>query len=221
MRRVVRPLARVAGAVAGQAEHQLERLLVGELLLASEHAPGVEAERNRDPGAQQFPPAASFPPRLGKHLRGVLPVCVVRRYDRVVAGVGEDVSDHGLSRAVVGVRLAQPSPQPLDRVAYGTPAVGVRKGVALEVLAAARARERRLIREVAIDGHPSYLGALGDLAHCRGRWSDRLVQLDRGLDDPLPGLVLALSAALELIGAAHLHDDTRCTVKLDIQAARE
>jgi hypothetical protein len=44
---------RVAGAVAGHAEHQLEGLLVGELLLAGERAPGVEAERDRDPGAQQ------------------------------------------------------------------------------------------------------------------------------------------------------------------------
>ncbi len=129
---------------------------------------------------------------------------VVRLHHRMVAGVGEGVADHRLSGAVVGVGLAQASPQPLDRVAYGHPAVGVREGVALEVLAAARARERRLIREVAVDGHSSDLGALGDLTHRRGLRSDRLVQLDRGLDDPLPSLVLALSAALELIGAAHL-----------------
>src|SRR5581483_12501526 len=42
-------------AVAGQAEHELERLFVGESLLARECAPGVEAERDRDPGANSVP----------------------------------------------------------------------------------------------------------------------------------------------------------------------
>src|SRR5207248_7170019 len=105
--------------------------------------------------------------------------------------------------AVVGVGFAQPGPQPLDWVGNREPAFGVGEGVALEVLAAAGAGERRLVGEVAVDGHPSYLRALGDLAHGRGGRPDRLVQLDRGLDDPLPGLVLARGAALELIGAAH------------------
>src|SRR5947208_13615643 len=86
-RGVVRALARVVGAVAGQAEHQRERLLLGELLIADEGAPGVEAERDCDPGAQQCSAAASFPPRLGQHVGGVPPVRVVRREHGVVAGV--------------------------------------------------------------------------------------------------------------------------------------
>src|SRR5439155_21932766 len=88
-------------------------------------------------------------------------------------------------------------------------------GVLLDVLPAAGARECRLVGEVAVDGHPPDLRALGDLAHRRGLRSDRLVQLDRGLDDPLAGLILVLGAALELIGAAHSSDDTCCTAKLD------
>src|SRR5438094_553338 len=100
--------------------------------------------------------------------------------------------------------------RPLVRV------VGAIAGVALEVLAAARAGEGRFVGEVAVDGDPSYLGALGDLAHCCRRRPDRLVQLDRGLDDPLPGLVLVLGATLELIRAAHPNDSTCCTAKLDM-----
>src|SRR5437667_4349062 len=87
--------------------------------------------------------------------------------------------------------------------------------MSLDVLPAAGARECRLVGEVTVDGHPPDLRALGDLTHRRGLRSDRLVQLDRGLDDPLPGLVLALGAALELIGAAHSSNDTCCTAKLD------
>src|SRR5438094_111218 len=208
-------LALVDGPVAGQAEHQLERLLVGELLIADEGAPGIEAERDCDPGAQQCSAAASFPPRLGQHVGGVPPVRVIRREHGVVAGVGENAGDHLLRGAVVGVGLAQPGPQPLDRGGERLPALGVREGVALEVLAAAGAGERRLVGEVTVDGHPSYLGTLGDLADRGGGRPDRLEQLDRGLDDPLPGLVLARGSALELIGAAHPQDDTCCTTKLD------
>src|SRR5438094_8641486 len=121
----------------------------------------------------------------------------------MVAGVRENVADHRLGGAVVGVGLAQSCSQSLDWVGYDTPAVGVGEGVALEVLAAARASEARLVGKVAVDGHPSYLGALGDLAHRCRRRPDRLVQLDRGVDDPLPGLVLALGATLQLIRPAH------------------
>src|SRR5439155_21860389 len=121
----------------------------------------------------------------------------------MVAGVRENVADHRPGGAVVGVGLAQSGSQSLDWIGYDTPAVEVGEGVALEVLAAARAGEARLVGKVAVDGHPSYLAALGDLARRCRRRPDRLVQLDRGLDDPLPGLVLALGATLELIAPAH------------------
>jgi hypothetical protein len=97
---------RVAGAVAGQAEHQLEGLLVGELLLAGERAPGVEAERDRDPGAQQCSTTAPFPPGLREDVGGVALVRVVGLHHRVVAGVGECAAGHRLGGAVVGVGLA-------------------------------------------------------------------------------------------------------------------
>src|SRR5207247_2186826 len=99
------------------------------------------------------------------------------------------------------------------------PTAGIGEVVLLEVVSAAGAGERRLVGEVAVDGHPPDLCALGDLAEGGGLRPDRLVQLDRGLDDPLAGLVLALGTALELIGAAHSSDDTCCIAKLDIQVA--
>src|SRR5207247_8601746 len=111
--------------------------------------------------------------------------------------------DRRLGGAVGGVGLAQSRSESLDWVGYDTAAVGVGEGMALEILAAARAGEARLVGKVAVDGHPSYPGALGDLAHGCRRRPDPLVQLDRGLDDPLPGLVLALGATLELIAPAH------------------
>ena len=67
--RARRPVSRQASAgrlgpaVAGQPNHQLDRLLVGQTLFPGERAPGVEAERERDGGTQQRPPpAADAPP---------------------------------------------------------------------------------------------------------------------------------------------------------------
>src|SRR5207302_918189 len=99
-----------------------------------------------------------------------------------------------------------PGPQPLDRVGNREPPLGFGEGVALEVLAAAGAGKRRLVREVAVDRHPSYLSTLGDLAHRGGGRPDRLVQLDRGLDDPLPGLALIKHLAPQGAGSPlHVH----------------
>ena len=51
---------------------------------------------------------------------------------------------------------------------------------------------------MAVDRDPSHACAFGDRRLIVvGRRADRLVQLDRGFDDPLPGLVLALGALLE------------------------
>ena len=133
----------------------------------------------------------------------MLPVCVVGGHHRVVAGVGESVADHRLGRGVVGVRLTEPGLEPLRRVGDLLPVVGIREGVAFEVLAAAGAGECCLVGEVAIDGDPADPGALGDLADRRPGGADRLVQPDRGLDYPLPRLVLALGATLQLIRASH------------------
>ena len=73
----------------------------------------------------------------------------------------------------------------------------------LEVLAAACARERELVGEVTVNCHASDPGALRDLGHGSGRGADRLVELNRGLDDPLPCLVLLLGTALELVRTGH------------------
>ena len=130
---------------------------------------------------------------------GVLPVGVVGGHDREVAGLRERHADHLLVRVVPRVALAQPQPQALARIGDLPPALDVGEGVLREVVAAARAEEGLLVREVAIHRDPADAGALGDLADRRLRGADRLVELDRRFDDPLPGLVLLLRATLQLV----------------------
>ena len=68
--------------------------------------------------------------------------------------------------------------------------------MALEVETAAGARQLVLIGEVAVDRDPADPRTLGDFGEGGGRGADRLVQLDRGLDDAPTGLLLELGAAL-------------------------
>ena len=151
---------------------------------------------------QRPPPAADAPPAK-QNLGRTLPVLVVRRHHRVLAGVGEHVRHHRLRTPVVSVRLHQRRPQALAGIRDRAPPLQVGSGMTLEVLTAAGARERELVGEVAVDGHASHPGALRDLGHRSGRGADRLVQLDCRLDDSLSRLVLSLGAALELVGAGH------------------
>jgi len=51
--------------------------------------------------------------------------------------------------------------------------------------AAAGARERQLVGEVAVDGDAADAGAFGDLRDRRRRRADRLVLFDRRFDDRL------------------------------------
>ena len=205
--------ARIAGS--GEAEHELGCLGVGEAVFLVEGAPGVEAERERDCCSEGIPLSAADGPGLEENVGRLAPVLVVGRHHGVVAGVGEGVAEHLLGGAVVSVGLAERRAQPFFGIRDRPPAFGVRWRVALEVLAAAGACERQLVGEVAIDGYSSDAGAVGDLADrcCVG--ADRLVQLDRRLDDSLPRLVLAFGTAFERVRASHDNDDTDCLLKLD------
>src|SRR5439155_2809817 len=81
--------------------------------------------------------------------------------------------------------------------------------------AATGACARQLVGEMAVDRHPADAGAFGDLTDRRCSRADRLVQLDCGLDDALPGLVLTFGTSLERVRARHKDDGTRCLLKLD------
>jgi hypothetical protein len=87
--------------------------------------------------------------------------------------------------------------------------------VLLQVLTAAGACQRQLVGEVAVDGHSADSGALGDLADRRRGGPDRLVKLDRRIDDPLLGFVLEHSPTLQLVRTGHDNHDTCCFLKLD------
>ena len=138
----------------------------------------------------------------------------------MVAGVGENVSEHRLGQAMVGVGLTQAGLETFNRVGDRPPGLGVGQRVPLEVVAAAGAREGRLVGEVAVHGDSTDPRALGDLADRRPGGADRLVQLDRRLDDPLPSLVLAHGATLQLVGARHANDVTPRISELDSRARR-
>src|SRR5207253_8905231 len=78
---------------------------------------------------------------------------------------------------------------------------------------------RRLVGGMAVGRHPADAGAFGDLTARRCSRADRLVRLDRGLDDALPGLVLTFGTSLERVRARHKDDGTRCLLKLDTRCA--
>jgi hypothetical protein len=58
---------------------------------------------------------------------------------------------------------------------------------------------------VVVDGHAAYAGAPGDLDHRRPGSSDGLVQLDEGVDDPLPGLFVEARALALFVPAWHFN----------------
>ena len=190
--------------VVDQSHGDSDRLFVGEAVVASEGAPGVEAERQRDRGAQLFPASSACSPWPHEDVGSALPLGVIGRHDLVVAAVCEDAGGHRLGGAVVGVGLPQGGPQTLGWVCDRLPGLRVRWRVAPVVVAAAGAAEGDLVGEVALDGNPSYAGASRDIADRGGSWPERLVELDRGLDDPLAGALLVFGAALELVAATHL-----------------
>jgi hypothetical protein len=68
---------------------------------------------------------------------------------------------------------------------------------------AAGAQQRELVGEVPVDGDPPDAGAVGDVGDRRRVRADRLMQLDRRVDDALPCLVLALRPRLEGVGPTH------------------
>ena len=106
------------------------------------------------------------------------------------------------------ITFTQAYQKTVERIGDLPPLIDVRERVLREVVAAAGVEQRRLVRKMTVHRYPSHSGALGDLADRRPGSADRLVELDRGVDDPLPGLVLALGATLQLVLAGHDQDDT-------------
>jgi hypothetical protein len=81
-------------------------------------------------------------------------------------------------------------------------------------VAAAGTKEGRFVGKVPVHGDPADARTFGDLADGGRRRTESLVELDRGIDDPLPRLILPLCTTLELVGASHLFNDTRCPAKI-------
>src|SRR5688572_24358388 len=63
----------------------------------------------------------------------------------------------------------------------------------------ARGEERRIVREMVVDGHPLHAGTASDLADLRCRRPDRAVELDRCLRDPPSRLLQPFGALLQLV----------------------
>jgi hypothetical protein len=122
---------------------------------------------------------------------------------RVMLGVAQHAGGPlGVARVPV-VERAQPGGEPPRRILDRAPRIGRRQRVALGREAGARHQQAALVREVRVVGVPLHAGTLRHHADGGGRRPDGAVQLDRGLDDALPGLGLLRGAALEGVGPGH------------------
>jgi hypothetical protein len=101
---------------------------------------------------------------------------------------------HGRALAVVAVQVGQAGTQAVDGIDELGPGVGVGRDPLGHPVRGAGQIQRHLVREVAVDRQAGDPGLLGDAGDGGGRRADGPVQVDRGLDDPLVGLVDLLGA---------------------------
>lgn len=71
--------------------------------------------------------------------------------------------------------------------------------MALEVLLTASAYQSHIVRKMTIYRYSTYIRPFGYITHRRSREPLGLVQVNRRINDLLPGSLLALAALLELV----------------------
>ena len=129
--------------------------------------------------------------------------------ERMVLGVAQHASGQVGIALVPAVERRKAGAQPLVAIRDRAPRLGVGQRIALDVQSRAGQAQAALVGEMRIERVALHAGALGHHAEGRLRRADAAVQLDRGLDDALPGLRLLLGAALEGVGPGHLNLTTQ------------
>ena len=119
-------------------------------------------------------------------------------------GVARDVADHRGVLAVVGVDLARAPCAAAHRGRRSPPTrPGRAAGGSATKCAEQAPSSAAVVGEVVVDRDAARPRAPRDLRDRRARRADLGVQRDRRLDDPLPRLLLAAGALLELVVAGH------------------
>ena len=186
---------------------QLDGVRVAEPLLQGEGAPSREGHGVADRRRHQQRVVALGRPATGEDVPHPGDQRGERRH-----GLGEDRVSRRLVLAapqqhrvatVERVELAEACPQAIERIDDPGPRRRIGRWVGGEVGPGAGREERPLVREVAIHGQPADAGSLRDRGD-RGQGPDLRVAGDRRLDDPPPGVILPLGAALHLVPASHV-----------------
>jgi len=103
-----------------------------------------------------------------------------------VGEIAQQVAGHPLGRSIEGVDLDECDPQPFFRVVERSPRGGIRRRVVRSPVTGARLEETPLVGKVAVHGQALHTGAFCDRADRRPGRTERVMELDRRLDDPLP-----------------------------------
>ena len=124
----------------------------------------------------------------------------VRGDDRSISNEQRQI---GFDRLVPRVHLAESPAKAAHRVVDRRQSLEVRHRMSPRPVLGAGSEERAVVREVRIDGVPLDARPLGDPADRRPRGTDARMQLDCGLDDPLPCLRLAARPLFQFVLPIH------------------
>ena len=118
-------------------------------------------------------------------------------------GVSEEQRQVGFDGLVPCVHLAESPAKAAHRVLDLRQRLEGRHRMSRRPVLGAGSEERAVVGEVRVDGVPLDARPCGDRADRRPRRADARVQVDRGLDDPLPRLCLAPRPFLQLVLPIH------------------
>src|SRR4051794_27738982 len=175
---------------------QVDRGLLAQALRPDERAPRLELERVADGGAHGRAARQAAGELVGERL---LPGALRLEEGRIHLGVAGEHRELVLVGGVPAVDRPERGAQALDRVLDAGPGRRLGERVARGPVGGAGGEERVVVGEVGVDRVPLDARALGDRAQRRPRGAERRVQVDRGLDDTLPGLRLLLGPLAEAV----------------------
>ena len=123
---------------------------------------------------------------------------------RVSLNVADDRREITRVALVVAIELPQAPAHARIRIGDAAPRLRIWERVHLEVQPRACHRQRPLVGKMTIEGVTLDPRPLRNRAHRGPGRPDRRVERNRGLDNALPGLILALGPFLQLVSSRHL-----------------
>ena len=167
-------------------------------MLEAQRPPGPKRHRMANHGTKSpsLGPGAAAGEGFHQHVTVVavdaVDLLLNRRGQGVLVAVAQ--GQHGRALAVKAVQVGQAGAQAVGGIGELGPGVRVGRDPLGHPVRGAGQIQRHLVGEVAVDRQAGDAGLLGDAGDGGGRRADGPVQVDRGLDDPLVGLVDLLGA---------------------------